>query len=254
MISSIPIGGSINPEGFLPSILLMVIMVMVVIVAVILVVVVVVVIFGVVVVVGGVSSIIKLSFMIIGFLRIIMFYYLLHQPLAYGNGFLQRLRLQRSNISFNTSSPGDLIGLFYSNRLGICIPPGQGIIGQSTSSKCHSVFLGTLAMRKYRFSMFKPANEDNNSFRTIGIGRAADTTESLEFKTSRDRYEDNGASDPIAGLGFKGLRNSDGSLRTGLLPSGRVDLTGDEDPTNEDGDVRMDDSIGVSMSLGGEIS
>ncbi|GKD75419.1 hypothetical protein Tco_1333701, partial [Tanacetum coccineum] len=70
-ISSIPISGSISPEGFLPSILLMVFMVMVVIVAVILVVVVVV-IFGVVVVVGGVSSIIKLSFMIIGFLRIIV--------------------------------------------------------------------------------------------------------------------------------------------------------------------------------------
>ncbi|GJS96469.1 hypothetical protein Tco_0803437 [Tanacetum coccineum] len=101
-ISSIPIGGSISPEGFLPSILLMVFMVTVVIVAVILVVVVVV-IFGVVVVVGGVSSIIKLSFMIIGFLRIIVFYYLLHQPLGYGNGFLQSLRLQSSNISFNTS-------------------------------------------------------------------------------------------------------------------------------------------------------
>ncbi|GJW97551.1 hypothetical protein Tco_0179359 [Tanacetum coccineum] len=51
-ISSIPIGGSISPEGFLPSILLMVFMVTVVIVTVILVVVVVV-IFGVVVVVGG---------------------------------------------------------------------------------------------------------------------------------------------------------------------------------------------------------
>ncbi|GKA39706.1 hypothetical protein Tco_0732257 [Tanacetum coccineum] len=92
-ISSIPIGGSICPEGFLPSIMLMMIMVMVVIVAIILVVVVVV-IFGVVVVVSGVSSIIKLSFMIIGFSRMIMFYYLLHQPLGYGNGFLQSLRLQ----------------------------------------------------------------------------------------------------------------------------------------------------------------
>ncbi|GKF33391.1 hypothetical protein Tco_0106591 [Tanacetum coccineum] len=85
-------GGSISPEGFLPSILLMVFMVTVVIVAVILVVVVIV-IFGVVVVVGGVSSIIKLSFMIIGFLLIIVFYYLLHQPLGYGNDFLQSLRL-----------------------------------------------------------------------------------------------------------------------------------------------------------------
>ncbi|GJU74139.1 putative ribonuclease H-like domain-containing protein [Tanacetum coccineum] len=71
MVSSIPIVGSISPKGFLPPILLLV--VMVVIVAVILVVVVVaiigvvivVVIIGVVVVVGGVSFIIKLSFMII---------------------------------------------------------------------------------------------------------------------------------------------------------------------------------------------
>ncbi|GKA41974.1 hypothetical protein Tco_0734634 [Tanacetum coccineum] len=101
-ISIIPIGGSISPEGSLPSILLKVIMVTVVIIAVTLVVVVVP-IFGVIVVVGGVSSIIKLSFMIIGFLRIIVFYYLLHQPLGYGNGFLQSLRLRSSNISFNTS-------------------------------------------------------------------------------------------------------------------------------------------------------
>ncbi|GJY35416.1 hypothetical protein Tco_0420794 [Tanacetum coccineum] len=96
---------SASPEGFLPSIQLMVFMVTVVIVAVILVVIVVV-IFGVVVVVGGVSSIIKLSFMIISFLRIIVFYYLLHQPLGYGNGFLHSLRLRSSNISFNTSGFG----------------------------------------------------------------------------------------------------------------------------------------------------
>ncbi|GJT53577.1 hypothetical protein Tco_0988631 [Tanacetum coccineum] len=35
---------------------------------------------------------------------------------------------------------------------------------------------------------------------------------------------------------------------------GVVDLTGDEDPTDEDGDTRMGDSIRVSVSLGGEIS
>ncbi|GKD53147.1 hypothetical protein Tco_1286534, partial [Tanacetum coccineum] len=91
---------SISPEGFLPSILLLVVIIVtVVIVAVILVVVVaivgvviVVMIIGVVVVVMiigvvvvfGVSAIIKLSFVIIGFLRRIVFYYLLHQPLGYG--------------------------------------------------------------------------------------------------------------------------------------------------------------------------
>ncbi|GJV56601.1 hypothetical protein Tco_1457606 [Tanacetum coccineum] len=40
---------------------------------------------------------------------------------------------------------------------------------------------------------------------------------------------------------------------TGSLPSGCVDLTGDEDPTDEDGDIGMGDSTGVSASLGGEI-
>nr|GFA29310.1 hypothetical protein [Tanacetum cinerariifolium] len=44
------------------------------------------------------------------------------------------------------------------------------------------------------------------------------------------------------------------SSRTGSLLSGRVDLTGDEDPTDEDGDIRMGDSMGVSVSLGGGIS
>ncbi|GJR12544.1 hypothetical protein Tco_0795196 [Tanacetum coccineum] len=85
---------SMSPEGLLPSILLL--MVTVVIVAVILVVVVVVAIvgvaivvtiigvvveitiIGVVVVVSGVSSIIKLSFVIIGFLHRITLYYLIH--------------------------------------------------------------------------------------------------------------------------------------------------------------------------------
>ncbi|GKE37091.1 hypothetical protein Tco_1460496 [Tanacetum coccineum] len=89
-MSSIISTVSISLEGFLPFILLLV--VTVVIVAVILIVVVVVAIVGVVivvmiirvVVVVGVSAIIILSFVIIGFLRRIMFYYLLHKPLSYG--------------------------------------------------------------------------------------------------------------------------------------------------------------------------
>ncbi|GJV61033.1 hypothetical protein Tco_1467133 [Tanacetum coccineum] len=72
-VSSIAIGGNISPGGFSPSILLVVILVTVVIVAVVLVVVVigvviVVAIIGIVFIVGGVSFIIKLSFVIIGFL------------------------------------------------------------------------------------------------------------------------------------------------------------------------------------------
>ncbi|GKA04968.1 hypothetical protein Tco_0684088 [Tanacetum coccineum] len=45
-----------------------------------------------------------------------------------------------------------------------------------------------------------------------------------------------------------------GFSRTGSLPSGCVDLTGDEDPTDEDGDIGMGDSTGVLVSLGGGIS
>ncbi|GKA28819.1 hypothetical protein Tco_0715064 [Tanacetum coccineum] len=40
----------------------------------------------------------------------------------------------------------------------------------------------------------------------------------------------------------------------GQSGGGVVDLTGDEDPTDEDGDSGMGDSTGVSVSLGGEIS
>ncbi|GKA32897.1 ribonuclease H-like domain-containing protein [Tanacetum coccineum] len=95
---SISWGSSISSDSFLHSILLLVVIIVtVVIVVVILIVVIVgvvivVAIIGVVVVVGGVSSILKLLFVIFGFLRRIVFYYLLHQPLGYGNGFLQSLR------------------------------------------------------------------------------------------------------------------------------------------------------------------
>ncbi|GKF79126.1 hypothetical protein Tco_0234694, partial [Tanacetum coccineum] len=78
-------GGSIRPEGFMSSILLLT----VIIVAVAMVVLVVVdAIIGVVVVVSGVLSIIKLSLVIIGSLHRIVLCYLIHQPLSYGNGFL----------------------------------------------------------------------------------------------------------------------------------------------------------------------
>ncbi|GKC86387.1 hypothetical protein Tco_1142104, partial [Tanacetum coccineum] len=63
------------------------------------------------------------------------------------------------------------------------------------------------------------------------IGVIVDTMKIFEFKTSRDRYGDNRMSDPIGGLEFLG------SSGTGSLPSGHVDLTGDEDPTDEDGDT-----------------
>ncbi|GKE87405.1 hypothetical protein Tco_1564880, partial [Tanacetum coccineum] len=87
----------------------------------------------VVVVVGSVSFIIKLSFMVIGFL------------------------------------PSDLISFFYSNRLGKGIPPEQSFPSEGTNSKSHFVLLGTFATRKYRFSPFKLANKTNSSVRTIEV-------------------------------------------------------------------------------------
>ncbi|GJT74519.1 hypothetical protein Tco_1041244 [Tanacetum coccineum] len=87
-VSSIPIVGSISPEGFLPSILLLVVIIVTVVIVAGILVVVVVTIVGVVivvaiigvvvVVVGGVSFIIKLSFVIIGSLLRIVFCYLIH--------------------------------------------------------------------------------------------------------------------------------------------------------------------------------
>ncbi|GJX90233.1 hypothetical protein Tco_0343559 [Tanacetum coccineum] len=82
-VSSIPIVGSISPEGFLSLILLLVVIIATVVVTVVVVVaivgvVIVVAVIGVVVVVGGVSFIIKLSFMVIGFLYRIVFHYLLY--------------------------------------------------------------------------------------------------------------------------------------------------------------------------------
>ncbi|GJR45044.1 hypothetical protein Tco_1313147 [Tanacetum coccineum] len=110
--SNIPIvfswGGSIRPKGFLSFILLLA----VIIVAVVMVVLIVVdAIIWVVVAISGVSSIIKLSFVIIDSVHRIVLCYLIYQPLSYGNGFLQSLRLRGGNISFNTSGSSSRSGV-----------------------------------------------------------------------------------------------------------------------------------------------
>nr|GEX80791.1 reverse transcriptase domain-containing protein [Tanacetum cinerariifolium] len=66
-VSMVPFVGSISPEGFLPLILLLVVIIARVVVTVV-----------VVVAIGGVPSILKLSFMVIGFLYRIVFHYLLY--------------------------------------------------------------------------------------------------------------------------------------------------------------------------------
>nr|GEU34585.1 zinc finger, CCHC-type [Tanacetum cinerariifolium] len=78
-----------------------------------------------------------------------------------------------ASLTLDSASPGDLVSLLYSNRFGIGIPPRQGILGESTSSKFHFAVLGTVATRKYRLNLFKLMNETNSSFRTIEVERLA---------------------------------------------------------------------------------
>ncbi|GKB58224.1 hypothetical protein Tco_0914410 [Tanacetum coccineum] len=198
--SSIPIVGSVSPKGFLPPILLLVVIIVtVVIVAVILVVVVVaivrvvivVAIIGVVVVVGGVSFIIKLSFVIIG-----------NTPMKASMSFSEFGTMfgQKNSNSWNLLIPDDPVGLFYPNRLGICIPSRQGIIGVSLGPM---FLLGLSAFAIEQLVLL----EQQQHYQQL------DTTEILEFKTSRDRYRDNGVSDPIGGLVFKGGGISSGGKK-----------------------------------------
>ncbi|GJY96427.1 hypothetical protein Tco_0513337, partial [Tanacetum coccineum] len=229
--------GWIIPNSFLSSILLLVVVmvILVVIVVAIVGVVIIIAIIGVVVkimiiveitiigivvvirIISGVPSIIKLSFVVSGFLHGITLY-----PPMFGH---------KTANSWNLLTPDDPIGLFYSNRLGVCIPPGQGIIGQSTSNKCHSVFLGTLTTRKYRF------RGSLGPVFLLGLSAFAMAAAcAYRAATLRDRHGNNGMSDLVF-LDTKVLRKSD------------VDLTGDEDL----GDTGMGDSTGASVSLG-EIS
>nr|GEW98439.1 hypothetical protein [Tanacetum cinerariifolium] len=88
-VSSIPTVFSwidnISSDGFLSFILLVVVIMVTIIMVVVVLEIVVVVIVGVVIIVtGGVSSIFKFLFVIIGFLCRLVFYYMLHQPLGYG--------------------------------------------------------------------------------------------------------------------------------------------------------------------------
>ncbi|GKC14891.1 hypothetical protein Tco_1011673 [Tanacetum coccineum] len=191
MGSNIPMvfswGSSIGPEGFLPSIMLLVVIIVVVMVIL------------VVVVVEG-SSIIKLSFVIIGSLHRISSDESF--PEFFG-GLAPWLVILTANsgifyVMFRDHlllHPSDLIGLFYSNRLGVRIPPGQGIISQG-------VLVGPVFL--------------------LGLLVLA----------------------IVAACAYRAAAT--------LLAT--IDLTGDEDPTDEDGDIRMGDSIGVSVSLGGGIS
>ncbi|GKE08703.1 hypothetical protein Tco_1412254, partial [Tanacetum coccineum] len=134
---------SISLEGFMPSILLLVVIIVTVVIVVVILVVVVVAIVGVVVVVVGVSAIIKLSFVIIA---VTFPSILLDNPpiktsisfSVFGTMFGHKTANSWNPLTSRTIligqepfqfGSGDPVGLFHPNRLGVCIPPGQGVIG-----------------------------------------------------------------------------------------------------------------------------
>nr|GEU39514.1 hypothetical protein [Tanacetum cinerariifolium] len=135
-ISSIPIGGNISLEGFLLQILLLVVIIVTVVIVAIILVVVIVVIVGVVIVVTiigvvvviGVFAIIKLLFVInaVTFPSILLGNPSMKTSISFSE-FGTIVGHKVSN-SWNLLIPGDLVGLLYSNRFGIGIPPGQGIL------------------------------------------------------------------------------------------------------------------------------
>ncbi|GJS67409.1 hypothetical protein Tco_0681973 [Tanacetum coccineum] len=172
-------------EGFLPSILLLVmIIVAVVIVAVILVVVVVaivgvvivVMIIGVfvivtiirvvVVVVVGVSFILKLSFMIIAVTFPSMLWGSPQMKASISFSEFDTMFGHKTANSWNLLTLGDPISLFYSDRLGVCIPPGQGIIGQGIS--LGPVFL--LGLLAFSMAAAYPTDEDGDIGVSVSLG------------------------------------------------------------------------------------
>nr|GEU49894.1 hypothetical protein [Tanacetum cinerariifolium] len=127
-------GGSISLKGFQPFILLLTVIIVAIAIVVAVVLLVVDVIIGiVVVVVVGVSSIIKLSFVI----------------------------------------TGDLVGLLYSNRLGVCIPPGQGIIADETNCSFRTIEVERLTTYK----LFVVSSFYYRSFSWSGVLIDADATD-----------------------------------------------------------------------------
>nr|GEV27887.1 hypothetical protein [Tanacetum cinerariifolium] len=242
---------SISLKGSLPSILLLVVIIVaVVIIAVILVVVVIDAIVGVVIVVssirvvvvimiigivvifdGGISHIIKLSFVIIVTFPSMIWGSPPMKASIIFSVFGTMFGHKMAN-SWNLLTLGNPIVLFYSDRLSVCIPPRQGIIGQ--------VFL--LGLSAFAMAAACTSKAAATPF-VISFWMVASVIVSVadkEFKTSRDRHENNRMIDLIRGLDTK-------------IHQSVVDLTGDEDPSDKDKGTRMGDSTGVSVSLG-EIS
>nr|GEU51739.1 hypothetical protein [Tanacetum cinerariifolium] len=112
-----------------------------------------------------------------------------------------------------------------------------GKISFDTSSQMVKFVFYLLDLSQRTILLYQKLLEFNPAY----ASRAAATWNEifLKSKISRDRHGEYEMSDPIGGLVFLG-----GDV---------VDLIGDKDPTDEDGDNGIGDLTGVSVSLGGEI-
>ncbi|GJT26214.1 hypothetical protein Tco_0906489 [Tanacetum coccineum] len=137
---------------------------------------------------------------------------------GYVKGFLQKLSFEAVSFSFNTYGKSSDES-FMSSRfilLGVRIPPGQGIISQGVP--VGPVFLLGLVVLAI-------------------VAAYVDVLLGAILSTFTRQHRIRMISQVIVKI---------------FIHS--VDLTGDEDPTYEDGDIGMGDSIGVLVSLGGGIS
>nr|GEV50122.1 retrovirus-related Pol polyprotein from transposon TNT 1-94 [Tanacetum cinerariifolium] len=136
LVASLTFDSVRSPEGFVFPILLLVVIIVTVVIVVVILVFVVVAIVGVVIVVKSIGVIIGVVVVvtIIGesstvSIKIISFY---NQVVKFIFHFLyfssRTILIGQDPFQF---SPGDLVSLLYSNRFGIGIPPGQGILGES---------------------------------------------------------------------------------------------------------------------------
>ncbi|GKE40147.1 hypothetical protein Tco_1463552, partial [Tanacetum coccineum] len=225
---------SISLEGFLPSILLLVVIIVaVVIVAVILVVVVVdaivgvvivvasigvvvvVVIIGVVVIVdGGVPHIIKLSFVIIVQAILLACSILIGWAYAFHHDKASSVKVLVANVTLSFSSLVFPLGLS-----AACTSRAATIPSAISFRMAASVIVGVADVDvswEESINIYKPTHNKNKMIQIKDIGLIIST-------------------------------------HTIDIMKQRVDLTSDEEPTDEDGDVVMGDPTGVLVSLGDEI-
>ncbi|GJT37655.1 hypothetical protein Tco_0937520 [Tanacetum coccineum] len=203
-------GSSIGPQGFLPSILLLVVIIVMVVIVVVMVILVVV-----VVEVCGFEAV-TFPLILLG-----------NPPMKASMSFLVFGTMfgHKTANSWNLLIPSDLIGLFYSNRLGVRIPPGQGIISQGVLVgsvfllgllvlaivvACASRAAATMSATSFLMEarVINPTDEDGD----IGMGDSTGVLVSLGGKISSGGKKSQESNIGDSGNTGDGGKTGDGSI------------------------------------------